>query len=160
MATSGSALSSACRLAAQQLRSLPVELSRALPSQVADDVAAPLAADVARAWRGPHARALAASTSAVVQQGQPLVVVGGARRLVSGGATGADLVPGNEFGGGNRVATLTSRRGNSYKRHTTRQFPRSGQHAMFGTLDAKVDEAFSNWVKSVDKLIDRVLGRG
>lgn len=157
---SGSAFGTASRRAADELRRLPVALRRDLPEQIGATVVEPLAAQIARSWRGPHARALAASTRAVVERGEALVVAGGASSLVSGGATGSDLVPGNEFGGGSRVVTLTSRRGNSYRRHTTRQFPRGGQHAMFGNLDAKVDQAFDGCVKAVDRLIGQVLGNG
>lgn len=157
---SGSTFTSACRTAAAQLRALPVELRRDLPSQAGATVAEPLAAQVAGAWRGPHARALAASTRAVVERDEVLVVAGSAARLVSGGATGYDLVAGNEFGGGGRVATVTSRRGKAYRRHTTRQFPRAGQHVMFGNLDAKAAQAFKGWTEAVDTLAKRVLGRG
>lgn len=157
---SGSTFSTACRRAADELRGLPVALRRDLPEQIGATVVEPLAAQIARTWRGPHARALSTSTRAVVERGEAMVVAGGAARLVSGGATGSDLVPGNEFGGGNRVGTVASRRGKSYRRHTTRQFPRGGQHAMFGDLNAKADQAFESCVKAVDKLIGQVIGNG
>lgn len=160
MTASGSDFSAACRVAARQLRRLPAELRRTLAREVKTEVADPLAGQISQAWRGPQGAALAKATKSRVQA-DPQIVVGGARRLLTGGATARDIVFGNEFGGGKRVATVAARgNGKPYRRHTTRQFPTSGQHAVFGTVDDNLDEAFANWVDAVDKIIGRVMEDG
>lgn len=160
MAPSGSAMATACRSAADQLRALPAVLRRDLPHQVETDVAEPLAAQIAKAWRGPHAAALATATKARMD-GDPQIVIGGARRLLSGGATASDLVFGDEYGGGNRVGRVSaSRRARAHRRHTTRQFPRGGQHAIARTVTAHLDDTYTRWVGAVDQLIAKAMPHG
>lgn len=162
-----------CRQAARQLRRLPAELRRDLAAEVRDEVAEPLAGAIRSEWHGPHAAVLREATKARVQV-DPMVVVGGARKVVSGGASVRDLVYGNEFGGGKRVALVNRprsaggrRRGRVtqaeratagrkiYRRRTTQQFPREGQHAVFGTIEGTLDAIFGRWVEVIERRIDK-----
>lgn len=154
------------------MRRLPKELRRALGREVKDTVAEPLAADIRSAWRGPHAHVLSAATKARVST-DPQIVIGGSRRVVSGGASPRDLVFGNEWGGGKRIALVNRRRTAGrgrvsaaerasagrriHRRHTTRQFPRQGQHAVYGTIHATLDRSFERWVTAVNQIIDKVV---
>ncbi|MFW5473689.1 hypothetical protein ACOCJ5_10295 [Knoellia sp. CPCC 206450] len=142
------------------MRRLPAELRRTLANEVRDEVVEPLAADIRAAWTGPHARALSASTKARVS-GDPKIVVGGARRVVSGGASARQLVFGNEWGGGKRVKAIPARPARrGHRRHTTRQFPTTGQHTVYGTIHATLDRTFDRWADVVNRIIERSLDRG
>lgn len=159
MAT-GSEFSTACKTAARQMRRLPAELRRTLANEVKTDVAEPLAADIRGAWSGPYARVLAAGTKARVQT-DPRVVVGGSRKAVSGGASVRQLVYGAEWGGGRRVKAIPKtpkRRG--HRRRTTQQFPRAGQHAVYGTIHRTLDKTFERWVDVVVRVIDKGMSHG
>lgn len=142
-----------CRQAARSIRRLPADLRRALGQRVKPEVADPLAAEVRTAWTGPHAAALSAGTKTRVS-GDPQLVVGGSRRVVSGGANVRQLAFGDEFGGGSRVGQVagTSRR-RAHRRRTTRQFPRTGQAAVFGTVSRRVESTFDRWTKIVDDVL-------
>lgn len=149
-----------CKQAARSMRRLPADLRRALGNDVRDTVAEPLAADIRHAWTGPHARVLSAATKARVQT-DPRIVIGGSRRVVSGGANPRQLVFGNEWGGSRRSAVVKGgpRRG-PYRRRVTQQFPRQGQHAVYGTIHATLDRTFDRWVEAVEKIVDKVVPRG
>lgn len=166
----------ACKDAARQLRRLPRDVRQELATEVRDAVAEPLAAAIRADWRGPHAAVLAAGTKTRVQV-DPMVVVGGARKVVSGGAGVRDLVFGNEFGGGKRVALVGRPKSNGrrrrgkvtaaeasgsriYRRRTTRQFPVEGQHSVFGTIEGTLDATFDRWVDVINRRIDRSLDSG
>lgn len=149
-----------CKRASRSLRRLPADLRRALGQRVKADVAEPLAADIRSAWTGPYGPALSAATKARVST-DPQVVIGGSRRVVSGGASPRQLVYGAEWGGGKRVARIPSRPGRrAHRRRTTAQFPRQGQHAVYGTIGATLDRTFDRWVTVVADLIDDTLERG
>ena len=159
MAT-GSEFAHECKEAARNMRRLPKELRRDLANEVRDEVAEPLAGDIRAAWSGPYARALAGATKARVQT-DPQIVVGGSRRVVSGGANARALVFGTEWGGGRRVTPIPSRPGRrGYRRRTTQQFPRTGQHAVYGTIHRTLDATFERWADVVDKIVGRVMGDG
>lgn len=149
----------ACKTAARQLRRLPAEVRRTLGARMGQEVAAPLAADIARDWSGPYARVLAAGTKARVGA-DPTVVVGGATPRLSGGAGPRTVVYGAEFGGGSRRGFVTSPRGRRYARHTTRQFPPGGQHAIFGTVEAQLPELLEHTADLVLEAVDQVVTDG
>lgn len=143
----------ACQAASRDLRRLPTDLRRTLANRVRPDVADPLAADIRKTFRGPYAAALSTQTKTRVS-GDPKIVVGGARRVVSGGASARDLVFGDQFGGGKRVAEVTRRtkRGTvRYRRHTTAQF-RNARPTIYPTIARTIDrtlERFANIVEEV-----------
>lgn len=142
------------------MRRLPAELRRALANEVRAKVAEPLADDIRGAWSGPHARVLSAATKTRVQT-DPQIVVGGSRRVVSGGASVRDLVFGDEWGGGTRVkAVPRNDRRAGHRRRTTRQFPRQGQHAVYGTIHRTLDKTFERWADVVDDLIGKGMRDG
>jgi hypothetical protein len=142
------------------MRRLPAELRRALATETRAKVAEPLAADNRRSWRGAYAPALSAQTKARVQT-DPQVVIGGAKRVVSGGANARQLVYGTEWGGGKRVTAIPSRPGRrGHRRRTTQQFPRTGQHAVYGTIHDTLDATFDRWVGVIDDIIERTFDRG
>lgn len=149
----------ACRTLSRELQSLPAAVRAALPEQMMSDVARPLAETIARKWTGPHAAALAASTQARYVRDDVEVFAGGRARLLSGGATGRDLVWGNEFGGGNRVKSMTSPRGKRFRRHTTRQFG-GGTDTLLGTADASIDWMLEQTSRAAETIIGKVLSRG
>jgi len=156
----GSDFAAACKQASRQMRRLPAELRRALAGEVRDQVAEPLAADIRGAWAGPYAHALAAATKARVQT-DPQIVVGGTRRVVSGGASARALVYGTEWGGGRRVKAIPrtpQRKG--HRRRTTQQFPRQGQHAVYGTIHRTLDRTLDRWADVVADIIDKALRNG
>lgn len=153
------AFTAACRTLSRDLQSLPAAVRAALPEQMMNDVARPLAETIARKWTGPHAAALAAATQARYVRDDLEVFAGGRTRLISGGATGRDLVWGNEFGGGNRVKSMTSSRGKSYRRHTTRQFG-GGSDTLLGTADAALDWMLEQTARAAGTIIDKVLRNG
>lgn len=142
------------------MRRLPRELRRTLANRVRDEVAEPLAADIRSAWSGPYAGRLSAATKARVQT-DPQIVVGGARRSFSGGASARDVVFGSEFGGGRKVKAIprTARRA-GHRRRTTQQFPRAGQHAVYGTIHRTLDRVFDRWVDVVDETIEEGMTDG
>lgn len=159
MAT-GSEFAAACKTASRQMRRLPAELRRALGNEVKTRVADPLAADIRGAWSGPYAAVLSAATKTRVGT-DPQIIVGGSRRVVSGGASGRNLVFGAEWGGGRRVTAIPSKPGRrGHRRRTTRQFPTSGQHAVFGTIHRTLDKTFDRWVDVVDDLIGKAMHDG
>lgn len=153
---STAAFEAAAKEAARQMRRLPADLRRAIANRSRDEVAAPLAQEIAQAWTGPHAAVLAAATKARAGA-DPQLVIGGARRVVSGGASARQLVYGDEFGGGKRVATIqatnTRRR---HKRRTTQQFPREGQHAVFGTIEARIGRVLDGFAAIIDDVLGEV----
>lgn len=125
----------ACRQTARGLRRAGPELRRALADRVTPEIAAPLAGDVAGAFTGPWGGALAAGTRAR-KLADPTIVIGGSRPVVSGGASVRQLVYGNEFGGGRRVAKVSRRTRHgqtTYRARTTRQF-RAARPAIFPTI--------------------------
>lgn len=129
-----------CRKASKDLRFLPRDLKRQLASDIRTDVAQPLATRISGAARGSYGRVLAPQVKAR-SQANPTIAVGGGRRLVSGGATGRDLVYGTEFGGG--------------RSKRTRQFVRNKAPFIFPTIGRS-----GGWV--LDRfadIVDRVLGR-
>lgn len=159
MAT-GSDFATACKDASRKMRRLPAELRRALANEVRDTVAEPLAGDIRGAWSGPYARALSAATKARVQT-DPQVVIGGSRRVVSGGASARDLVFGTEFGGAERVKAIPSRPGRrGHRRRTTQQFPRQGQHAVYGTIGRRLDKYLDLWADAVERIVGKVMDGG
>jgi hypothetical protein len=152
------AFARSCRDTSRQLRRVPAELRKALASEVQGQVAEPLAGKIAQAFTGPWSGALARSTKAR-KLADPTIVVGGARRVVSGGASGRQLVYGATFGGGSRVSTVTRRtssgRSTSYKVHTTRQFRGKGRDDLFNTIRSE-----GAWVLTqFASIVDDVLGK-
>lgn len=150
----------ACRQTSRQLRRLPKDLRRELGQRVKPEVAEPLAQAIGAAFTGPHAARLSAGTKARVA-GDPQVVVGGARRVFSGGASVRNVVFGDEFGHGDRVTAVPARAGRrGYRRHTTRQFPRSGRRAVFGTVARRLEDTFDRWSSIVDDVLKGVTTNG
>lgn len=88
-----------------------------------EELAQPLADRLRAAGTGSTYARLVAGTTRVIP-GRPIAVqIGGPQRLVSGGATGTDLVYGTEYGGGRRVTIVpANRRARAHRRRTTRQF--------------------------------------
>lgn len=124
------------RALAKAMRTLPKEIRSELKAEVKEKVAQPLAQKVAEASRGKWAGPLSKAVK-VRSADDPTIVVGGTQRLVSGGATGRQLIFGTEFGGGNRVSTVNRKPGRRgrvargergangrgvYRRRTTKQF--------------------------------------
>jgi hypothetical protein len=159
-----------CRAVAKAMRALPAEVKKELQSELKDKVAEPLAAKVAQAARGKWARPL--SLSVKVRAGvDPTIVVGGTRSLVSGGATGRQLIFGTEFGGGNRVSTVNrppgkrgrvarGERGTNgrgvYKRHTTKQFSPATPF-VFETVEANAEWAVEQFAEIVMRKVVNAL---
>lgn len=142
------------------MRRLPAELRRGLAKEVQTAVAEPLAAEIRSAWHGPHAAVLSAATKARVQT-DPQVIVGGSRRVVGGGASVRDLVMGEEWGGGQRVKAIPARNGRrGHRRRTTQQFPRTGQHAVYGTIHRTLDKSLERWADAVDRIVGKVMSDG
>lgn len=173
-----SEFATACKQAARDLRRIPKELRREVGAEVKKDVADPLAAAIRQAWHGPQAAVLSAATKTRVNV-DPVIVVGGSRRVLSGGGSARDVVFGNEFGGGKRSALVNrprsagrKRRGRVttteaattrkkiFRRHTTKQFPVEGQHAVFGTVEDLLDDTFARWVDVIDRLIVKGFNSG
>lgn len=150
----------ACRQAARDLRRLPAELRRNLGHEVRDTVADPLAAEIRAEWSGPRAAVLRAATK-TRPAADPTIAVVGRRPVLSGGASIQDIAYGEEFGGGKRVAAIpaTGRR-RGHRRRTTRQFRAGGQHAIFGTVEARMDQTFDRWSDAVAKIVGRMMGNG
>lgn len=170
--------SAALKQGARQLRRMPAELRKAAGDQVLETVTRPLAAKVASAWTGPYAPALSVSTRA--RKGtDPLLVVGGSRELLSGGATGRDLVYGTEFGGrmdstrivnrervpaGRGTRRRSGRVGRAelgrqasagrpiFRRHATRQFV-PARPAIFPTFRREGPWIFSTWAEVLDPFL-------
>lgn len=144
-----------CKTASRQMRRLPKDLKKALASEVQSEVAAPLAQRISgAAGGGPWGGALAGAVKAR-KLADPTIVIGGGRRLVSGGASGRQLVYGREFGGGKRVTAIPAGNGHKgYRRKSTRQFARNHKPFVFSTIGAS-----GGWV--LDKfadVVDKVLG--
>lgn len=165
MADDLDAFARACRDTSRQLRRLPRELRAALSSEVQPRVAVPLAAKIANAYAGPWAAPLAASTKAR-KLADPTVVIGGARRVVSGGASGRQLVYGATWGGGGvRVSTVTRRTRNggrpaTYKAKTTRQFRGKANDRIFPTIRANGVWILDEFATIVDDVIRKGVTNG
>lgn len=153
----------ACRDAAKGLRRLPSEVRKALGRDVKTKVADPLAGAVRSAYAG-QGRVGGALVQAVKTRVnvEPVISVGGAKQLVSGGASGRQLVYGHEFGSGTppqraeRLARRnhhgTGRRG-SRTRGTTAQFAGPGHNAIFGTFAKEANTTFDNWLNVIDPVL-------
>jgi len=145
----------ACKDAARDLRRLPADLRRTLAQRVRPVVADPLAGDIRSAFRGPYATALAAQTKTRVS-GDPKIVVGGARKVVSGGASARDLVFGDQFGGGRKVAEVPRRTKHKgtvhYRRRTTAQF-RTARPAVFPTIARTMDRTLERFATIVEEVL-------
>lgn len=168
-----------CRALAKAMRALPSEVKKEVQAELKEKVAEPLAAKVAQAARGPWARPL--SVSVKVRAGvDPTIVIGGTRSLVSGGATGRQLIFGTEFGGGQRVSNVNRERNSEgrvrkgrisaaerarqrkggrtiYKRHTTKQFSPATPF-VFETVEASAEWAVEQFAEIVMRKIVNVLG--
>ena len=147
-----------CREVSRQLRALPSEMRRELSSGVQDEVAVPEASRVKAALSGPWGSALAASTKAR-KLADPTIVVGGTRRVVSGGASGRDLVYGSQFGGGGRVSTVTRRgpgRPSTFRRRSTRQFAGKGRETILPTIRRDADLILAGFARIVDRVLERL----
>lgn len=167
-----------CRAMAAAVKKLPSDVRAELGREVKTRVAEPLAQKIAEQAHGPYGRALAASVKVRVSA-DPTIVVGGTRPVVSGGATGRDLVFGTEFGGGNRVSVVNRERhadgrkrvgrigrgeqerqrarGRSvYKRHTTKQF-RNPNPFVYPTVEANVEWALDEFAAIVMGKIANIL---
>lgn len=150
----------ACAQAARQLRRVPGDLRRDLGRHVRDEVARPAAAAVNTAARsaGPYGRALA--TAARPRAGaDPAVVVGGRRPLVSGGATGRDLVYGANFGGGKRTTVVHRAGARPYRARTTMQFTRP-RPWIYPALARSADDLFTAWAAALDPYLQEWENRG
>lgn len=144
----------ACKAASRDLRRLPTELRRTLAQRVRPVVADPLAEDIRGSYHGPYANALRAQTKTRVS-GDPKIVVGGARKVVSGGASARDLVFGDQFGGGRKVAEVTrrTRTGTTrYRRHTTRQFAKP-RPSIFPTIGRTMDRTLDRFASIVEEVL-------
>ena len=147
-----------CKDTARSMRRLPKELRQALSSEVQPRIAEPLAGKIAQAYAGPWAAALAASTKAR-KLADPTIVIGGRRRVVSGGASGRQLVYGATWGGGGvRVSTVTRRTRNggrpaTYKAKTTRQFRGKANDRIFPTIRANGAWVLDEFAGIVDDVI-------
>jgi hypothetical protein len=147
---------------------MPADLRRALSTDVATEVAEPLAAEVLRASfrAGPYSGRF---TVKVRKGVEPTLAVGGSRRVVAGGATGAQLFYGTEFGGSahrhqpaHKPYTRTSSGGvrHSVWRNTTAQFvpARPFVYPTFRREFADVTEA---WLEVLDPFLETwEAGRG
>ncbi len=147
------------RRAADAVRRLPRALHDALPRITEEEVAAPLAERVRSAGGNTYARRVSA-TATVQLTPHPTLVIGGARQILSGGATGSDIAPGTEFGGGQRVGTVSASRARSHRRRTTRQFVRQQSPFAVRTVERSLDWAFQRFVDAVEILADRQVPRG
>jgi hypothetical protein len=150
-----------CRDAARGLRRMPADLRRELGTAVSEEVAGPLARDVAAArFRaqpfGPHVDVR------VRKAAEPTLVIGGRRSTVSGGASGAQLFYGTEWGGSrarhqpaHRPYSRVSSGGvrHTVWRNTTAQFvpPRPFVFPTFRRDFAKVTDA---WLGVLDPFLD------
>ena len=151
-----------CRDTARQLRRIPADLRKELAAEVQPRVAEPLAGKIAQAFGGPWAGALSTATKAR-KLADPTIVIGGGRRLVSGGATGLQLVYGATFGGGSRVSTVTratSSGSTTYKVHTTRQFQGKGRDDVFDTIRANGAWVLTQFASIVDDVLGKALNDG
>ena len=146
-----------CRETARNLRRMPAEVRRELAQRVRPDVADPLAGDIRSTFTGPWAAQLSAATKTRVQA-ETKIVIGGARRVVSGGASARDLVFGDQFGGGKKVAQVSrrTRRGSvSYRRHTTRQFAKAKRDTVFPTIGRTMPDTLDRFARIVMEVLTR-----
>lgn len=142
-----------CALTARNLRRIPKDLRRAIASEVKPQVAVPLAGKIGADLAGPWARVLAGQVKARASA-EPVVVIGGARKLVSGGASGRDLVFGSQFGGGKRVtAVAPSPRRRGYKLKSTQQFVRNAHPTVYPTIDRNGDWVLSRFADIVGDVL-------
>lgn len=154
---------------ARAVRKLPKEIRKDLAKEVKEKIAVPIADEINRQAHGPYGRALSTAAKARLDA-QPVIVVGGTRPLVSGGATGRQLVFGNEFGGGSRVSTVNRKPGKRgrvsraerasgvYKRHSTKQFSNPHPH-VYPTVEAMADDALEMFADLIVEKIDNALPR-
>lgn len=146
-------LGQACREASRDLRRLPREVKAALKARTRPEVADPLAAEIRSTYRGRYAAVLSAATKTRTS-GDPKIVVGGARRVVSGGASPRDLVFGDQFGGGKKVAEVTRRtkRGSvTYRRHTTRQFG-PAKPTIYPTISREIPRVLDRFATIIEEV--------
>lgn len=145
-----------CKLTARNLRRIPKDLRRAIASEIKPEVAVPLAAKIGAGLAGPWASVLAGQVKARASA-EPVIVVGGARRLVSGGASGRQLVYGAQFGGGKRttvVAPTSRRRG--YRLRSTRQFVRTVRPTIYPTIARNGEWVLSRFADVVGRVLEGV----
>lgn len=165
----------ACKDTSRNLRRVPKDVRRELANRVRPEVADPLADRIRAAYRGPYARPLSAATKTRVAA-DPQIVIGGARKLTSNGATGRDLIYGDQFGGGVKVRTVNRERARSgrrrkgrvtaaerarqaasgrviYKRRTTQQF-RVARPTVFPTLRRSMDFVLDRFERIVMEVLE------
>lgn len=134
---------------------MPDDLKRAMVDHVTAEVAEPLAADVRASAYGPYGPRV---TVRVAKGVEPALRAGGARKAFSGGASGAQVFYGNEFGGGrSRTWYVTSSRtGHRYSVHraTTRQFRRPPRPFVLSTFAAERDDITERWGQVLDPFLD------
>lgn len=148
-----------CRHAARGLRRLPKDLRRDVAREVKDRIAEPLAGHVGRAFVGPYARVLQAATKARAQA-DPQIVVGGARPRLRNGATPRDLVFGNEYGGGRKVAVIPRGNGHKgYRRLSTMQFV-PARPSIMETVADHTPEALDEFADIVLERLEEAVDRG
>lgn len=112
-----------CRALARQVRGMPATITRLMTSAGPRILSDPLADALASRYTGPYAAALTAATRPSTTA--PGVDIGGHQPLVSGGATGHDLLP--ALTGPSRATVPVTRRTprgrtTSYTLPTGRQF--------------------------------------
>lgn len=148
-----------CHAIARQVRAMPSAIVSAVQDHGTDVLAAPVAARLRGAYVGPWARPLAEATTVRPVDGVPAVVVGGAVPLVSGGATGRQLLPAL-FGASGRVAQVTRRtRGGgsaTYPLRTGRQFAGRARDTITPAIAAAGDQLADAALSLLDPILREV----
>lgn len=148
-------LAKQCRAAIRTLRAMPDDLKAELKTEVASKVAQPLAAQVHAKASGPHGPKVRIG---VRPGAEPQLVAGGRAQVFSGGATGAQVFYGAEFGGGKSRTwyVTTSPRGHRFAVHraTTKQFV-PARPFLFPTFVAEADTVTEAWLGILDPILDR-----